>query len=207
MAAADTVALVTAIATKSPPLGASTQQICDCAGKACCGGGWPEDAFAYMLSQGNITAAVDYNYWAQDGRQCAIPTASRIAGSVSPPAWPLAHRSSCLHCNHWPWASSPSSAPGECQGEWESVTREVWFWGLLRLLQMTGWERVPAYSQDALLKAVNMHPVMVYISSSSPDFQVRTAPHAHRCCTSWPGVAHTQLLALDRAGGGVSSLV
>jgi len=56
--------------------------------------------------------------------------------------------------------------------------------GVCVIVQMTGWERVPAYSQDALLQAVNMQPVLVYISSSSPDFQVSTAPVPPLYCTS-----------------------
>ncbi len=39
-------------------------------------------------------------------------------------------------------------------------------------MQITGWERVPNYNQLALMKAVSMQPVLVYITATSSDFQV-----------------------------------
>lgn len=121
MAAADTVAMATAIALNVTAVPASTQEICDCGGKGCCMGGWPEDAYAYMASKRQISANSVYGYWASDYRNCTATSNTLVAGRI------------------------------------------------------TGWERVPAFSQWALMKAVNMQPVLVYISASSPDFQAYTS--------------------------------
>jgi LysM repeat protein len=121
MAAADTVAMLTAIVTGSSPSIPSTQEICDCGNSGCCGGGWPEQAYAYMTSKGNISATSSYPYWAQDNQNCSYVPADTIAGSV------------------------------------------------------TGWERVPAYSMWALMKAVLAQPVLVYISATATDFQNYTS--------------------------------
>lgn len=121
MAAADTVAMATAIANNAPAVAPSTQEICDCGGQGCCMGGWPEDAYAYMVSKGQISANSVYGYWANDNRNCTMPSTPTAAGYI------------------------------------------------------TGWERVPAYSQWALMKAVNMQPVLVFIGATSADFQAYTS--------------------------------
>lgn len=119
MAAVDAVAIMWAIIKKSPPLSLSPQEICDCAAKQCCRGGWPEWAFAYILFNGGISSADDYPYSAVDRLTCLLN---------------------------------------------ETTTGKV--------AMITGWEQVPPRSSLALMQAVTMQPVVIFINADSPDFQM-----------------------------------
>ncbi|GJP43099.1 hypothetical protein CLOM_g2596 [Closterium sp. NIES-68] len=84
IAAVDSIAMMWAITTKTEPVVLSPQQVCDCATKQCCGGGWADWAFSYVLFNGGIQAEEDYAYVAQDSTVCNLnasaPTAAKITG-------------------------------------------------------------------------------------------------------------------------------
>lgn len=116
VAAADAVSIMWSILSNTIPIEVSPQQVCDCATKQCCQGGWPEWAFAYILFNGGITSMDEYPYSASDNTVCGLSGASPVTAKV------------------------------------------------------TGWESVPPYDKSALMKAVNMQPVVAFICATGANF-------------------------------------
>ncbi|CAI5523286.1 unnamed protein product [Closterium sp. Naga37s-1] len=84
IAAVDSISMMWAITNRSTPLVLSPQQVCDCATKQCCQGGWPDWAYSYVLFNGGLQSVDDYSYIAQDNQLCSInasvPNAAQITG-------------------------------------------------------------------------------------------------------------------------------
>ncbi|CAI5489205.1 unnamed protein product [Closterium sp. Naga37s-1] len=76
-----------AIANNSTGATLSPQQVCDCATKQCCQGGWPEWAFYYVLFNGGITYNVSYPYSAVDSATCLLDTTMTTAAQIT--GWEL----------------------------------------------------------------------------------------------------------------------
>ncbi|CAI7795231.1 unnamed protein product [Closterium sp. NIES-54] len=91
IAAVDSISMMWAITTKTDPIVLSPQQVCDCATKQCCNGGWADWAFSYVLFNGGIQAEEDYAYQAADSTVCNLnvtaPTAAKITGWELVPAY------------------------------------------------------------------------------------------------------------------------
>ncbi|CAI5534775.1 unnamed protein product [Closterium sp. Naga37s-1] len=91
IAAVDSISMMWAITTKTDPIVLSPQQVCDCATKQCCNGGWADWAFSYVLFNGGIQAEEDYAYQAADSTVCSLnvsaPTAAKITGWELVPAY------------------------------------------------------------------------------------------------------------------------
>ncbi|CAI7786775.1 unnamed protein product [Closterium sp. NIES-53] len=84
IAAVDSISMMWAITNRGTPLVLSPQQVCDCATKQCCQGGWPDWAYSYVLFNGGLQSVDDYSYIAQDNQLCSInasvPNAAQITG-------------------------------------------------------------------------------------------------------------------------------
>ncbi|CAI7923137.1 unnamed protein product, partial [Closterium sp. NIES-54] len=82
--AVDSVSMMWAIINNTTPQLLSPQQVCDCATKQCCKGGWPDWAFSYILFNGGIASLDDYPYLAEDSVVCnanaSTPLAAKITG-------------------------------------------------------------------------------------------------------------------------------
>ncbi|CAI7933657.1 unnamed protein product [Closterium sp. NIES-54] len=91
ISAVDTIAIMWAIANNSTGTNLSPQQVCDCATKQCCQGGWPEWAFSYVLFNGGVTANSNYPYSAVDSATClldtSMPSVAQITGWELVPAF------------------------------------------------------------------------------------------------------------------------
>ncbi|CAI5475264.1 unnamed protein product [Closterium sp. Yama58-4] len=87
IAAVDSIAIMWAIANNSTGATLSPQQVCDCATKQCCQGGWPEWAFSYVLFNGGITYNVSYPYSALDSATCLLDTTMTTAAQIT--GWEL----------------------------------------------------------------------------------------------------------------------
>ncbi|CAI5484271.1 unnamed protein product [Closterium sp. Yama58-4] len=91
IAAVDSIAIMWAIANNATGTNLSPQQVCDCATKQCCQGGWPEWAFSYVLFNGGITSNASYPYFAVDSATCLLdttmPTVANITGWELVPAF------------------------------------------------------------------------------------------------------------------------
>ncbi|CAI5995010.1 unnamed protein product [Closterium sp. NIES-64] len=83
----DSIAMMWAIANNSTGATLSPQQVCDCATKQCCQGGWPEWAFYYVLFNGGITYNVSYPYSAVDSATCLLDTTMTTAAQIT--GWEL----------------------------------------------------------------------------------------------------------------------
>ncbi|CAI7830012.1 unnamed protein product [Closterium sp. NIES-54] len=146
IAAVDSISMMWAINTNSLPAILSPQQVCDCGTKQCCQGGWPDWAFSYVLFNSGITSVDNYPYMANDSTVC-------LANSLTPTTAQavLSRLTSFLAASFSHIAfflPSPLFPP-----------------------QITGWELVPPYSAQALMKAVSMQPVVAFLSGSAQDFQ------------------------------------
>ncbi|CAI5994986.1 unnamed protein product [Closterium sp. NIES-64] len=82
--AVDSVSMMWAIINNTTPQLLSPQQVCDCATKQCCKGGWPDWAFSYILFNGGIASLDEYPYLAEDSAICnanaSTPLAAKITG-------------------------------------------------------------------------------------------------------------------------------
>ncbi|CAI7830133.1 unnamed protein product [Closterium sp. NIES-53] len=91
IAAVDTIAIMWAIANNGVGTNLSPQQVCDCATKQCCQGGWPEWAFSYVLFNGGVTSNANYPYLAYDSATClldtSMPSMAQITGWELVPAF------------------------------------------------------------------------------------------------------------------------
>ncbi|CAI5983728.1 unnamed protein product [Closterium sp. NIES-65] len=87
ISAVDSIAMMWAIANNSTGATLSPQQVCDCATKQCCQGGWPEWAFYYVLFNGGITYNVSYPYSAVDSATCLLDTTMTTAAQIT--GWEL----------------------------------------------------------------------------------------------------------------------
>ncbi|CAI5484275.1 unnamed protein product [Closterium sp. Yama58-4] len=87
IAAVDTIAIMWAIPNNSTGANLSPQQVCDCATKQCCQGGWPEWAFSYVLFNGGITTNANYPYTALDSATCLLDTTMSTAAQIT--GWEL----------------------------------------------------------------------------------------------------------------------
>ncbi|CAI5534824.1 unnamed protein product [Closterium sp. Naga37s-1] len=91
IAAVDTIAIMWAIANNGVGTNLSPQQVCDCATKQCCQGGWPEWAFSYVLFNGGVTSNANYPYLAYDSATClldtSMPSVAQITGWELVPAF------------------------------------------------------------------------------------------------------------------------
>ncbi|CAI5484272.1 unnamed protein product [Closterium sp. Yama58-4] len=91
IAAIDSVAMMWSIANNATAEQLSPQQVCDCATKQCCQGGWPEWAFSYVLFNGGITSNANYPYLAYDSATCLLdttmPSTAQITGWELVPAF------------------------------------------------------------------------------------------------------------------------
>ncbi|CAI5523293.1 unnamed protein product [Closterium sp. Naga37s-1] len=80
-----------AIANNGVGTNMSPQQVCDCATKQCCQGGWPEWAFSYVLFNGGVTSNANYPYLAYDSATClldtSMPSVAQITGWELVPAF------------------------------------------------------------------------------------------------------------------------
>ncbi|CAI5998940.1 unnamed protein product [Closterium sp. NIES-64] len=91
IAAIDSVAMMWSIANNATAEQLSPQQVCDCATKQCCQGGWPEWAFSYVLFNGGVTSNANYPYLAYDSATCLLdttmPSTAQITGWELVPAF------------------------------------------------------------------------------------------------------------------------
>ncbi|CAI5534813.1 unnamed protein product, partial [Closterium sp. Naga37s-1] len=91
IAAVDSIAIMWAIANNGVGTNLSPQQVCDCATKQCCQGGWPEWAFSYVLFNGGVTSNANYPYLAYDSATCLLdttmPSVAQITGWELVPAF------------------------------------------------------------------------------------------------------------------------
>ncbi|CAI5995015.1 unnamed protein product [Closterium sp. NIES-64] len=91
IAAVDSVAMMWAVANNATASSLSPQQVCDCATKQCCQGGWPDWAFSYVLNNGGITSNKNYPYQAYDSATClldtSMPSVAQITGWELVPAF------------------------------------------------------------------------------------------------------------------------
>ncbi|CAI5995011.1 unnamed protein product [Closterium sp. NIES-64] len=91
IAAIDSVAMMWSIANNATAEQLSPQQVCDCATKQCCQGGWPEWAFSYVLFNGGVTSNANYPYLAYDSATClldtSMPSTAQITGWELVPAF------------------------------------------------------------------------------------------------------------------------
>ncbi|CAI5489204.1 unnamed protein product [Closterium sp. Naga37s-1] len=91
IAAVDSIAIMWAIANNGVGTNLSPQQVCDCATKQCCQGGWPEWAFSYVLFNGGVTSNANYPYLAYDSPTClldtSMPSVAQITGWELVPAF------------------------------------------------------------------------------------------------------------------------
>ncbi|GJP54058.1 hypothetical protein CLOM_g13174 [Closterium sp. NIES-68] len=91
IAAVDSIAMMWAIANNATAASLSPQQVCDCATKQCCQGGWPEWAFSYVLFNGGVTTNSNYPYFAYDSDTClldtSMPSMAQITGWELVPAF------------------------------------------------------------------------------------------------------------------------
>ncbi|CAI5933239.1 unnamed protein product [Closterium sp. NIES-65] len=80
-----------AVANNATASSLSPQQVCDCATKQCCQGGWPDWAFSYVLNNGGITSNKNYPYQAYDSATClldtSMPSVAQITGWELVPAF------------------------------------------------------------------------------------------------------------------------
>ncbi|CAI5513478.1 unnamed protein product [Closterium sp. Naga37s-1] len=86
--AVDSIAMMWAIATGTPATPLSPQQVCDCATKQCCQGGWPDWAFSYVLSNNGVTQLGNYPYVAADSTTCYF-NATEVAPLAKISGWEL----------------------------------------------------------------------------------------------------------------------
>eukprot|EP00897_Mesotaenium_endlicherianum_P004616 jgi/Mesen1/4182/ME000219S03313 len=100
VAAADAVSMMWAIsrglgAKPAPPLTAtgdipssvwgldlSSQQICDCAGRGCCEGGYPEAALNYIMFNGGLASMATYPYFATNNT-CNTAQAAAVQAQIT----------------------------------------------------------------------------------------------------------------------------
>ncbi|CAI5953886.1 unnamed protein product [Closterium sp. NIES-65] len=87
IAAVDSIAIMWAIANNGVGTNLSPQQVCDCATKQCCQGGWPEWAFSYVLFNGGITSNANYPYLAYDSATCLLDTSMSSVAQIT--GWEL----------------------------------------------------------------------------------------------------------------------
>ncbi|CAI7815404.1 unnamed protein product [Closterium sp. NIES-54] len=91
ISAVDSIAIMWAIANNGVGTNLSPQQVCDCATKQCCQGGWPEWAFSYVLFNGGVTTNANYPYQAYDSATCLLdatmPSVAQITGWELVPAF------------------------------------------------------------------------------------------------------------------------
>ncbi|GJP54059.1 hypothetical protein CLOM_g13175 [Closterium sp. NIES-68] len=91
IAAVDSISMMWAIAKNAAADPLSPQQVCDCATKQCCLGGWPDWAFSYVLFNGGITSNTNYPYLAYDSDTCLLdttmPSTAQITGWELVPAF------------------------------------------------------------------------------------------------------------------------
>ncbi|GJP61562.1 hypothetical protein CLOP_g18706 [Closterium sp. NIES-67] len=91
IAAVDSIAMMWAIANNAVGSSLSPQQVCDCATKQCCQGGWPEWAFSYVLFNAGVTSNNNYPYLAYDSATClldtSMPSMAQITGWELVPAF------------------------------------------------------------------------------------------------------------------------
>ncbi|CAI5475268.1 unnamed protein product [Closterium sp. Yama58-4] len=87
ISAVDSIAIMWAIANNGVGTNLSPQQVCDCATKQCCQGGWPEWAFSYVLFNGGVTSNANYPYLAYDSATCLLDTTMTTAAQIT--GWEL----------------------------------------------------------------------------------------------------------------------